>query len=114
MIISMTGFGSWKKSTNNFTIEVNFRSTNNRFFDLNMKLPHPVSTLEKEIYQLSKESCKRGSLHIYCKFETNNNQFDNLKIDKKKLDSFYKLLVPIKKKFEKGNLKLDLSFDNVL
>ena len=51
MIISMTGFGSWKKSTNNFTIEVNFRSTNNRFLDLNMKLPHPVSTLEKEIYQ---------------------------------------------------------------
>ena len=37
MITSMTGFGLASRKNNDFSIEVNIKSTNNRFFDLNVK-----------------------------------------------------------------------------
>ena len=48
MITSMTGFGLVEKSNSIFSIEINFRSVNSRFFDLNIRLPHSISSLEKE------------------------------------------------------------------
>ena len=62
----MTGFGISKNNNENFDIEFNFKSTNNRFFDCKIKLPSFLSLLEKELYQITKSECIRGSIQIYC------------------------------------------------
>ena len=46
MITSMTGFGLASRKNNDFSIEVNIKSTNNRFFDLNVKMPSTIHPLE--------------------------------------------------------------------
>ena len=47
MIISMTGFGLAEKNSTDFSIEVNIRSTNNRFFDSNIKLPNSILSMAR-------------------------------------------------------------------
>ena len=114
MITSMTGFGLAERKNSLFSIEINIRSTNNRFYDSNIKIPSSISTLEKIIYESCKSYFKRGSIQLYCRIKMsdakNNNQF----ISKKKLDDFYNLLLPIDQKFKNANLGLNLSFDSIL
>ena len=111
----MTGFGIANNNNNkNFDIEFNFKSTNNRFFDCKIKLPSYLSSLEKELYQITKESCVRGSIQIYCKIKMNNDNIKLPNINKKKLDKFYDSLKPINDKFNNTKFNLNISFDHLL
>ena len=57
MITSMTGFGLAEKNNKDFSIEINIRSENNRFFDFNIKSPSSLLPLEKNIRELCKKKC---------------------------------------------------------
>ena len=110
----MTGFGLANNNNKIFDIEFNFKSINNRFFDCKIKLPTFLSSLEKELYKITKEECVRGSIQIYCKIKMNNDNLNIPKINKKKLDKFYNSLKPINDKFDNTNFNLNISFDNLL
>ena len=110
----MTGFGLANNNNKIFDIEFNFKSINNRFFDCKIKLPTFLSSLEKELYKITKEECVRGSIQIYCKIKMNNDNLNIPKINKKKLDKFYNSLKPINDKFDNTNFNLNISFDHLL
>ena len=114
MIISMTGFGISKNNNENFDIEFNFKSTNNRFFDCKIKLPSFLSLLEKELYQITKSECIRGSIQIYCNIKINHNNTNIPKINKKSLNSFYDSLKLVDDKFNNTAFNINLSLDNLL
>ena len=40
----MTGFGLADRKNRNFSIEINIKSTNNRFFDLNIRIPSTINS----------------------------------------------------------------------
>ena len=114
MITSMTGFGLAERKSKLFSIEINIRSTNNRFFDSNIKIPNSISSLEKIIYESCKSKFIRGSIQLYCRIKMSDNKNNKQSISKSKLNDFYNLLSPIDKKFKNSNLGLNLSFDNIL
>ena len=110
----MTGFGLIEKDNKEFSIEVNIRSENNRFFDFNIKSPNSLLPLEKNIHELCKKKCNRGSIKVYVRIKASETISDFSSINKTKLDELYNLLLPVNKKFKSSNLKLNLSFDNLL
>ena len=110
----MTGFGISKNNNENFDIEFNFKSTNNRFFDCKIKLPSFLSFLEKELYQITKSECVRGSIQIYCNIKMNQNNIGIPKINKKSLNSFYNSLKAVNDKFNNTAFNINLSLDNLL
>ena len=114
MITSMTGFGLASRKNNDFSIEVNVKSTNNRFFDLNVKMPSSISSLEKIIHNSCKTHFIRGSIKLYCKIKINEIVSRNNRIDKKKLEDFYNTVIPLEKKFDETNISLNVSIDNIL
>ena len=114
MITSMTGFGLAERKNKFFSIEINIRSTNNRFFDSNIKIPSSISSLEKTIYQSCKSHFKRGTIQLYCRIKMNDIKNTKSAISKNKLDDFYNMLLPVEKKFKNSGLRLNLSFDNIL
>ena len=114
MITSMTGFGLAERKNKFFSIEINIRSTNNRFFDSNIKIPSSISSLEKTIYQSCKSHFKRGTIQLYCRIKMNDIKNTKSTISKNKLDDFYNMLLPVEKKFKNSGLRLNLSFDNIL
>jgi len=110
----MTGFGISSNNNKNFDIEFNFKSINNRFFDCKIKLPGYLSSLEKELYKITKENCVRGTIQIYCKLKMNNDNINIPTINKRKLDKFHNSLKPINDKFDNSNFNLNISFDYLL
>ena len=114
MIISMTGYGSSIKSIKDMDIEFNFKSVNNRFFDLNMKLPNYLLTIENELYNMTKQICVRGSIQVFSKIKLSSQVFELPIINDVKLNDYYKSLLPINEKFQKTNFNLNFNVDQII
>ena len=60
----MTGFSRHENQNEDLTCNVEIRSTNNRFIDINVRLPKSLATLELPLKKMVKSRCARGSFDI--------------------------------------------------
>ncbi len=72
MLRSMTGFGRSEKKDGNLSYKVEARSVNNRFIEINTRIPKTLSMIEQPIKKLVKNYCSRGSFDITITLEKNN------------------------------------------
>ena len=75
MIKSMTGFGRYEYADASRKITVEVKSVNNRYLDVNIKMPKKLNFFESAIRTLLKEYIERGKVDIYITYEdfTENN-----------------------------------------
>lgn len=64
MIKSMTGYGFSSKNNNNYSIEVETKSLNSKYFDLNLKSNFKIGKIENEIRNYVKRKLLRGKIEI--------------------------------------------------
>ena len=64
MIKSMTGYGFSSKNNNNYSIEVETKSLNSKYFDLNLKSNFEIGRIENEIRNYVKRKLLRGKIEI--------------------------------------------------
>ncbi len=87
MVKSMTGYGFSSIDKKNFSIEVETKSLNSKFFDFNLKSNLELGGIENEIRNFVKTKIIRGKVEI----NININKSDKSKIlDKDKYESFFK------------------------
>lgn len=72
MLRSMTGFGRSEKKDGNLSYKVEARSVNNRFIEINTRIPKTLSMIEQPIKKLVKNHCSRGSFDITITLEKSN------------------------------------------
>ena len=65
MVSSMTGFGRSDITHGHYRITVELKSVNNRFLDLNIKMPRRLGALEADIRAHLKTYMKRGKTDVY-------------------------------------------------
>ncbi len=66
---SMTGFGRGSVSTDNFAINVELKTVNNRFLDINLRLPSELQPIEADIKRLISNTLIRGRVEVFVNFE---------------------------------------------
>lgn len=76
MIKSMTGYGSATKSYDEYTINVEVKSVNNRYLDYNVRAYKHYSFLEEMVREVLPSKISRGKVDIFI-------QFENIKQDDK-------------------------------
>lgn len=64
MIKSMTGFGRERKTIGDYDISVEIRSVNNRYFELNTKIPRSCLFMEDKLKNLVKTKVSRGKVEL--------------------------------------------------
>ena len=69
MIRSMTGYGCAKGSAAGLPLNVEIRSVNNRYLDLNVKLPKGFLFAEERVKSLVQEQVSRGKLDVFINLE---------------------------------------------
>ena len=96
MILSMTGYGKSERKSKNFSVNVEIKSINNRFFDPIPKIHPSLKGYEQEILSLLKNECIRGRIFLNIDVDKNNhtNQF---KLNKTKLKSYLSIITEISK-----------------
>ena len=72
MLISMTGFGRAECQNEDYTYQAEVRSVNNRFIEINTRLPKAYADLEQPLKKLIKSYCSRGSLSLTISIANSN------------------------------------------
>ena len=73
---SMTGFGKATKANAAYELTVELRSVNNRYLDLNIRLPKEFSALENKIRQTAKKELARGKVNVFVNLEKHGSHSD--------------------------------------
>ena len=76
----MTGFSRHENQNENLTCKVEIRSVNNRFIDINTRLPKSLAPLELPLKKMVKSKCARGSFDIIIAIEKNGDSEANLEV----------------------------------
>ena len=76
----MTGFSRYENQNEDLTCKVEIRSVNNRFIDVNTRLPRSLAPLELPLKKMVKSKCARGSFDISIAIEKNGDSEANLEV----------------------------------
>ena len=91
MILSMTGYGKFERKSRNFSVIVEIKSINNRFFDPISKIHPSLKGYEQEILSLLKNECIRG--RVFFNIDVDKNDHTNhYKLNKTKLKSYLSII----------------------
>ena len=81
MIKSMTGFGrsTYENESREYSVEI--KSVNNRYSDVNIKMPRSISFLEEKVKKAVSNSITRGKIDVFINFINNSEKGKNIKIN---------------------------------
>ena len=83
MIKSMTGFGYSSLSKKKYSIDVEIKSLNSKYFDLNYRCNEDLGKVETEIRSISKKILERGKVDVNINIKYFPNKNEKLFNDKK-------------------------------
>jgi uncharacterized protein (TIGR00255 family) len=111
MIKSMTGFSKVEMEFKEGRFNCEARSLNNRYLEINLRLPKIDYAGEQKLRELVKHYTKRGKIDITIKWERSNGESNALKVNENAVIQYIEVLNVLKKKF---GLKGQLTIENVL
>jgi len=74
MILSMTGFGKASGECEGYRIEVEIRSLNSKFLDLNLRIPSGSRALESAFRERCQQKLERGKVELSLNIEGDKSQ----------------------------------------
>ena len=78
---SMTGYGKSSLAVNSREYQVEIRTINHKYIDINIKLPKAISYLEDDIRKLVNSRIKRGKIDILITFDNYSKEGHDIKIN---------------------------------
>lgn len=117
MLKSMTGFGKAEGETSLGKLNIEIRSINHRYCDINIKLPKRLTPIEQRVREVIKSQVSRGKIDVVFKFENTANDRFQLKIDLSLAQQYYKALQLLKEKLglkDEVNLQLLVGFRDLI
>ncbi|MEQ1644142.1 MAG: YicC/YloC family endoribonuclease [Pyrinomonadaceae bacterium] len=70
---SMTGFGRSAVSDDKFSISVELKTVNNRFLDINLRLPSELQALESAVKKIISNRLARGRVEVNLQYDRNDD-----------------------------------------
>lgn len=108
---SMTGYGLFEKKCEDFYIKVEMKSVNNRYLDMNVRMPGSIMYAEEAVRSFIKSKIKRGKLDVFINFEYLDSSQVEIDIDYELLNKY----ISISKELEENyGLSSDLSFSKIM
>jgi uncharacterized protein (TIGR00255 family) len=98
-MLSMTGFGRGEASGDNYKIEVEMKSVNHRYLDVNIRLPRKLTFLDSFIRSRIKEFASRGKIDVYVSLEDSCEKGGNITYNKEIAGSYLSGIQEISKDF---------------
>ncbi|MCH8208002.1 MAG: YicC family protein [Nitrospinae bacterium] len=80
MLKSMTGFGRSEKVSADYSFKAEIRSVNNRFIEINARIPKFLSQHELALKKLVKSHCSRGTFDLTISLESLNGSSSSQEI----------------------------------
>lgn len=86
---SMTGFGSAIREKKNYQLEIEIKSVNQRFLDIQVRSPKVLGFVENELRQLIKTKLSRGRVDVFINLSYLGEQEKKVTINWQLIDTLY-------------------------
>ena len=81
MIKSMTGYGKSEITINSREYQVEIKSINHRYSDVNIKMPRAISYLEEDVKKEILKQVTRGKVDVFITYSNNSEEGNEVKIN---------------------------------
>ena len=109
MTHSMTGFGKSEVTIGHLHINIEIRSLNSKFLDLNLKIPTVFKEIDSLLRSILKNELKRGKVELTIQYEK-INPISKITINKEQLKNYYNQLKEISTELDNQNDKDFMGF----
>lgn len=107
-IHSMTGFGRATRRTAIGSINVELRSTNHRYLEIEHHLPGSLATLQGRLAELIRSQIRRGRVELFLAVQSDHLGRRTVSFDEQLLQGYHDALVKVKGRFDvKGPITLE-------
>lgn len=101
---SMTGFGNAIREKKNYQLEIEIKSVNQRFLDIQIRSPKVLGFVENELRQLIKTKLSRGRVDVFINLTYIGEQDKKVTINWQLIDTLYtQMTTGIKEKYGEAN-----------
>jgi len=111
MIQSMTGYGIANTVDKNFSVDVEIKSVNSRYFETYLKIPALLASKEYEIREFIKQKIQRGKINCIIQLKYGGIENGNSQLDIDKLKNYLTLVKKIQKA---AGIKDQLKLEHIL
>ncbi|MHC5216960.1 YicC/YloC family endoribonuclease [Enterococcus sp. LJL128] len=77
---SMTGFGRETLQNEQYQIDVEIKTVNHRFLDIQLRMPKETNAYELDVRQLIKEKLQRGRVEVYVNIQKNSDSSKEVQV----------------------------------
>jgi uncharacterized protein (TIGR00255 family) len=99
MIRSMTGYGRSELQNDKFRIAVEIKSVNNRYLDINIKMPRLLNPLEAQIRKELKKYMQRGKVDVFISYQDLTESNMEVKYNARIAGEYWKYLCQMAEEF---------------
>jgi uncharacterized protein (TIGR00255 family) len=96
MVQSMTGYGAFTISSDDYKVTVEVKSLNSKFLEINMKLPRAYMRYEVQLRNYLTQQLVRGKINVALSTEIMNPQKHRLDINRRLLKAYHRELDTIR------------------
>ncbi|MBR4893206.1 MAG: YicC family protein [Clostridia bacterium] len=116
MVRSMTGFGRCKMSVNEYDINIDIKSVNHRYLDLNIKLPKYYAFLEEKIREKVSSVITRGKIEVSVYIKLVGSDEKEIVLNEPLCENYISVLTALKNKLgtdDKIDIRLMSRFNDI-
>jgi len=99
MIKSMTGYGSGTAESVDYTLSLEIRAVNGRFFEAKIRLPRTAASLEHPIRKRVKEVSRRGNISVMVDVERVAGENGSAQLDRETFENYRSILASIEEEY---------------
>jgi uncharacterized protein (TIGR00255 family) len=103
----MTGFGRAKTESDSFSVNVEVKTVNHRFCEMNIRMPRQLLKIEDRMKKKLNQYIRRGRVEVYVSLEGEGVVTRKVHVDWKLLDEYYQFIKQAREKYDvEGTLTL--------
>jgi len=95
----MTGYGKGEKQTDERSFAVELRAVNNKYCEINIRMPRIFNPLEDKLRKLLSERISRGRVDVNVNFRTNSTRDTRIVYNQALAENYFDVLTSIRHKF---------------
>lgn len=100
MVISMTGFGRSRIALASFSVNVEIKTVNHRFSEINVRMPRQLLKVEDKIKKKLSEHLRRGRAEVYIMIEGEGAITRKIQVNWQLLEEYYEFIKQVRDKFD--------------
>jgi uncharacterized protein (TIGR00255 family) len=95
----MTGFGRAKSESDLFSVNVEVKTVNHRFCEMNIRMPRQLLKIEDRMKKKLNQYIRRGRVEVYVSLEGEGAVTRKVHVDWKLLDEYYQFIKQAREKY---------------